>query len=77
MLLICSFSHFYYANQWSNKFVCNEWVFLPIEILMVVASQYRFNLVTMKENNKTKFIYTPTYPQRKYSSERYKIPLIL
>lgn len=77
MLLICSSSHFYYANQWSNKFVCDEGIFLPIEILMIVASQYRFNLITMKENNKTKFPYTLTYPQRKYSSERYKILLIL
>lgn len=44
---------------------------------MIVASKYRFNLITMKENNKTKFIYTLTYPQRKYSSEGYKILLIL
>lgn len=38
---------------------------------MIMASQYRFNLITIKEKNKTKFIYTLVYPQRKYSSERY------
>lgn len=61
MLLICRFSHFYYANQWSKKFVCIKGKVLPVETSVIVASQYTFNLITIKKNNETKLIFTLRY----------------